>query len=109
MPVEIARHSPEGLEESTADLTMDKDGTISGSLTSHRGTANIISGYLSGDKFSFTINIVLEEGATDVTFTGTFDGASLKGSIAVMGMSLDFTGVKPGTAASGAATQGGGQ
>ena len=101
--------TPEGLEESTADLTMDKDGTISGSLTSHRGTANIISGYLSGDKFSFTINIVLEEGATDVTFTGTFDGSSMKGSIAVMGMSLDFTGVKPGTAASGAATHGGAQ
>jgi len=101
--------TPEGLEESTADLTMDKDGTISGSLTSHRGTANIISGYLSGDKFSFTINIVLEEGATDVTFTGAFDGSSMKGSIAVMGMSLDFTGVKPGTAASGAATQGGWQ
>ena len=101
--------TPEGLEESTADLTMDKDGTISGSLTSHRGTANIISGYLSGDKFSFTINIVLEEGATDVTFTGAFDGSSMKGSIAVMGMSLDFTGVKPGTAASGAATHGGAQ
>jgi imidazolonepropionase-like amidohydrolase len=101
--------TPEGLEESTADLVMDKDGTISGSLISHRGTANIISGYLSGDKFSFTINIVLDQGATDVTFNGTFDGTSLKGSIAVLGMSLDFTGVKPGDAASGAATQGGAQ
>ena len=101
--------TPEGLEESTADLTMDKDGSISGSLTSHRGNANIISGYLSGDKFSFTINIVLDEGATDVTFTGTFDGTSLKGSIAVMGMSLDFTGVKPGGTASGLGVQGGAQ
>src|SRR5213595_896126 len=101
--------TPDGPEESTADLTMDKDGTISGTLTSKRGTASIISGYLSVDKFNFTINIVLEEGATDVTFTGAFDGSSMKGSIAVMGMSLDFTGVKPGTAASGAATQGGGQ
>ena len=101
--------TPEGAEESTADLIMDKDGTISGSLSSPRGTANIISGYLSGDKFSFTINIVLDQGATDVTFDGTFDGASLKGSIGVMGMSLDFTGVKPGTAASGAATQGAAQ
>lgn len=101
--------TPEGLEESTADLTMDKDGAISGSLASPRGTANIISGYLSGDKFTFTINIVLDQGATDVTFDGTFDGTSLKGSIGVMGMSLDFTGVKPGTTASGAATQGGAQ
>ena len=99
--------TPEGLEESTADLTMDKDGTISGSLSSPRGNANIISGYLSGDKFSFTINIVLDEGATDVTFSGTFDGTSLKGSIAVLGMSLDFTGVKPGNAASGMTVWGG--
>ncbi|HEX8763956.1 MAG TPA: amidohydrolase family protein [Candidatus Acidoferrum sp.] len=101
--------TPEGPEESTADLTMDKDGSISGSLTSQRGTANIISGYLSGDKFSFTINIVLDEGPTDVTFEGTFDGTSLKGSIAVLGMSLDFTGVKPGNTASGRVMQGGAQ
>lgn len=101
--------TPEGAEESTADLIMDKDGTISGSLNSPRGTANIISGYLSGNKFSFTINIVLDQGAADVTFDGTFDGTSLKGSIAVLGMSLDFTGVKPGTAAFGASVQGGAQ
>lgn len=101
--------TPEGPEESTADLTMDKDGSIAGSLTSQRGTANIISGYLSGDKFSFTINIVLDEGPTDVTFDGTFDGTSLKGSIAVLGMSLDFTGVKPGNSASGGVMQGGAQ
>src|SRR5207245_6443664 len=43
-----------GPEESTADLAMDKDGTISGTLTSKRGTASIISGYLSGDQFSCT-------------------------------------------------------
>ena len=101
--------TPEGAEESTADLTMDKDGTISGTLTSHRGTANIISGYLSVDKFSFTINIVLDQGATDVTFSGTFDGTSLKGSISVLGLSLDFTGVKPGEASSKMAVLGGAQ
>jgi hypothetical protein len=88
---------------------MDKDGTISGTLTSHRGTANIISGYLSVDKFSFTINIVLDQGATDVTFSGTFDGTTLKGSIGVMGMSLDFTGVKPGNMSSKIAGLGGAQ
>jgi hypothetical protein len=103
--------TPDGAEESTADLTMDKDGSISGSLTSPRGTANIISGYLSGDKFSFTINIVLDQGATDVTFTGTFDGTTLKGSISVsaLALSFDFTGVKPGNAAAGAAMEGGAQ
>jgi hypothetical protein len=101
--------TPEGAEDSSADLTMDKDGTISGSLSSPHGNANIISGSLSGDKFTFTVNIVLDQGPTDVTFSGTFDGTSLKGSIAVLGMSLDFTGVKPGTTGSGAAMQGGAQ
>lgn len=99
--------TPEGAEESTADLAMDKDGTISGSLSSPRGTANIISGYLSSDKFNFTINIVLDQGPTDVTFSGTFDGKSLRGSISVLGMSLDFAGVKPGNGVTGAAILGG--
>src|SRR6266436_41006 len=59
--------TPEGPEESTADLSMDKDGTISGSITSKHGTATIISGYLSTDKFSFTINITLDQGAASLS------------------------------------------
>jgi imidazolonepropionase-like amidohydrolase len=92
--------TPDGPEESTADLAMDKDGTISGTITSKRGTTSILSGYLSVDKFSFTINIPLEGSPADVTFSGTFDGTSMKGSIRVQGFSLEFTGVKPGTASS---------
>jgi hypothetical protein len=87
--------TPEGAEESVADLTMEKDGTLSGTTSSKRGTASIISGYLSGDKFSFTINLPLEQGPTDVVFSGVFDGTSLKGSISVLGYNIDFTGVKP--------------
>jgi len=96
----LAYTTPEGPEESTAELTMDKDGTISGTVNGKRGNASIIRGYLSVDKFSFTINITLDQGPTDVTFSGTFDGSSLKGSISVLGLSLDFTGVKPGAASS---------
>jgi len=96
--------TPEGAEESVADLTMEKDGTVSGTITSKRGTASIISGYLSVDKFRFTINIVLDQGPTDVTFSGTFDGTSLKGAISVLTFSLDFTGVKPTKDSSIAAT-----
>jgi len=90
--------TPEGPEESTADLSMEKDGTVSGTVSGKRGTTSIISGYLSGDKFSFTINIPLDQGPTDATFSGTFDGTSLKGAISVLGLSIDFTGVKPGNA-----------
>jgi imidazolonepropionase-like amidohydrolase len=87
--------TPEGPEDSAADLAMEKDGAISGTVTSKRGTATIISGYLSVDKFSFTINIPIQGSPADVTFSGTFDGTSLKGSISVQGFSLEFTGVKP--------------
>jgi imidazolonepropionase-like amidohydrolase len=89
--------TPEGAEESSADLTMASDGTLSGTTTGKRGTANIISGYLSGDKFSFTINIPIQGSPSDVIFTGTFDGTSMKGVISVVGIDIDFTGTKPGT------------
>ncbi|HMD41858.1 MAG TPA: amidohydrolase family protein [Candidatus Acidoferrum sp.] len=91
--------TPEGQEESTADLLMASDGTLTGTLTNQRGTGTIFSGYLSGDKFSFTINIPIEGSPQDVHFNGTFDGTTLKGTIGTMGYSFDFTGTKPGTAA----------
>jgi imidazolonepropionase-like amidohydrolase len=91
----LAYTTPEGPEESTADLAMDKDGTVSGTITSKRGTASIISGYASADKFSFTINIPIQDSPSDVVFSGTFDATSLKGSIAVQGFNIDFTGTKP--------------
>ncbi|MGA2094719.1 MAG: amidohydrolase family protein [Candidatus Acidiferrum sp.] len=87
--------TPEGAEESTLDVEMAADGSLSGTTTSKRGTTTIISGYLSGDKFSYTINIPIEGNATDVVFSGTFDGTTLKGSIDVLGYSIEFTGVKP--------------
>jgi imidazolonepropionase-like amidohydrolase len=88
--------TPEGPEESTVDLVMASDGSLSGTLSSTRGNANIISGYLSADEFSFTINIPIEGSPADVLFTGTFDGTSVKGSISVQGLDIEFTGTKPG-------------
>jgi hypothetical protein len=89
--------TPEGAEEATADLTMASDGSLSGTFTSKRGTQQILRGYLSADKFSFTINIVLEDGPADAVFTGTFDGTSIKGNINVVGIDIEFTGKKAPT------------
>jgi hypothetical protein len=82
-------------------MVMASDGSLSGSLSSPHGNANIISGYLSADKFSFTINLPIEGSPTDVLFTGTFDGTTMKGSIHVQGTDLDFTGTRPGARTSG--------
>jgi hypothetical protein len=92
----LAYTTPQGAEDATADLVMASDGSLSGTITSTRGTANIISGYLSVDKFSFTINIPIEGSPADVLFTGTFDGTTMKGSLSVQGFETDFTGTKPG-------------
>jgi hypothetical protein len=96
--------TPEGPEESTLDISMATDGSLSGSTTGKRGTANIISGWLSVDKFTFTVNIPIEGSPTDVVFSGTFDGTTLKGVISVsgMGVEIDFTGAKPGAQAAAA-------
>ena len=96
----------EGAEEATLDVTMAIDGSLSGTLSGKRGTGSIINGYLSGTKFSFTINILIEGSPTDVLFNGTFEGTSLKGVINAMGYDIDFTGAKPGSQSTAAMQQG---
>ena len=93
----LAYTTPEGAEESTADITMGSDGALSGTFSGKRGTHDILNGSLSADKFTFTINIVLEDGPADAVFTGTFDGTSMKGNIHVVGIDIDFTGTKAPT------------
>jgi imidazolonepropionase-like amidohydrolase len=102
----LSFNTPHGPEEATADLNMEKDGTISGTVTSSRGTGSILNGYASADKFSFSINIPIEGNPLDVTFSGTFDATSMKGLVSVTGFSTDFTGTKPGAHSSASATAG---
>src|SRR5215469_13167180 len=85
----------QGEEQASADLVMEPDGTLTGTVTSDRGTGSVFSAWVSGDKFSFTINIPIEGGASDVVFTGTFEGTSMKGSISALGYRFDFSGTKP--------------
>jgi imidazolonepropionase-like amidohydrolase len=92
--------TPQGEEESTADLTMEPDGTLTGTVSSDRGTGSVFSGWVSGDRFAFTINIEIEGGASDVTFTGSFEGSSMKGAISALGYTFDFTGSKPSASTS---------
>jgi imidazolonepropionase-like amidohydrolase len=87
--------TPQGQEEATADLNMQPDGTLTGSVANDRGTGSVFSGWVSGEKFSFTINISIEGSSGDVVFTGTFEGTSMKGSIQALGYNFEFTGTKP--------------
>jgi hypothetical protein len=88
--------SPEGPEEGTADLTMASDGTLSGTFSSRRGTQTLSDGWVSGNAFHFIITIPLDQGPEDVTVSGTFEGNTMKGTISVSVLLIDFTGTKPG-------------
>ncbi|HEY2461358.1 MAG TPA: amidohydrolase family protein [Candidatus Acidoferrum sp.] len=105
----LAYTGENGPEESTADLAMATDGTLTGTVTGARGTTNITRGYLSADKFSFTITVPVQGSPADVTFAGTFDGTSLKGSLSVGSYSGDFTGTKPNITTSALTVSGGAQ
>jgi len=105
-------NTPHGVQEGTADLTMAPDGTLTGSVTGgsgeimgSMGTVSISDGWVSGGKFSFTINVTIEDSPIDVTFSGTLEGEQMKGTASGGGMSVDFTGVHPGGAGAGAAAQ----
>jgi hypothetical protein len=89
--------SPEGPDEATADISMASDGALSGSVVSKHGNSSIIEGNLSADKFTFKINLPIEDSPSDVIFSGTFDGKTMKGNIHVasVGVDIDFTGAKP--------------
>jgi imidazolonepropionase-like amidohydrolase len=95
--------TPQGQEEATADLAMQPDGTLTGSVVSDHGAGTVFSGWVSGDKFSFKINISIEGSSGDVVFTGTFEGTSMKGSIQAMGYTFEFSGTKPTRMAAGQA------
>jgi imidazolonepropionase-like amidohydrolase len=94
--------TPDGPEEASADLTMESDGSVSGSFTSKRGDAAISSGSVSGDKFNFKISLPIEGEPTEITLTGTFEKNTMKGTISVSGLVIDFTGKRPGRSDSAA-------
>jgi hypothetical protein len=46
------------------------------------------------------ISLPINGSPTDVTFTGTFEGKTMKGSISALGYTFAFTGTKPGSSTS---------
>lgn len=102
----ISLTSPQGPEEATADLSMAPDGTLTGSLTGvsgsmlgSMGTVSISEGWVSGNQFSFTLNLTLAGNPADVIFSGTLEGEQMKGTASGGGVSVDFTGSHPGSTA----------
>ena len=91
----LSVNSPQGPQESTAELKMAEDGTLSGSVTGQRGTASLSSGWVSGNKFSFTVSVSMGPRTFEATYTGTVEGSKMTGSVSMGPMSIQFTGTRP--------------
>jgi imidazolonepropionase-like amidohydrolase len=89
--------TPEGPQQGIATLTMASDGTLTGSVSATPGTASVEKGWVSGNKFSFTITMDLGEGPVPLTFSGTVEGNSMTGTMSLGGDALPLTGTRPGS------------
>ncbi|MEW6735933.1 MAG: amidohydrolase family protein [Acidobacteriota bacterium] len=89
--------SPQGTQTVTADLTMSQDGTLTGTVTSAVGSGSISTGYVSSNKFSFTVTLTLGQRPVDTTFSGNVENNQMKGSVSLGRFSAEFTGIRPNT------------
>jgi imidazolonepropionase-like amidohydrolase len=84
-------------EEINAQLTLAKEGDqITGTLSSHMGNVAIKNGRVTGNQIRLTASIDTGGQSVEAVLTGTIEGDSIRGAIALGAMgSFDFTGTRP--------------
>jgi imidazolonepropionase-like amidohydrolase len=91
----LTASTPQGAHNATADITMGADGALAGTITTDSGISPISSGSLTGNRFTFTSTVPTGSGPMQVTFTGTIEGNTLKGSITSPRHNGDLSGTRP--------------
>ena len=97
----IVTDTGQGTEEAELEIEVAADGSVTGTVSSHMGTATITSGHLSGNSLTFGFSMDVGEGPSPISAQGTIDGQHMTGTISVAGMNLPFTATKPRTLESG--------
>jgi hypothetical protein len=78
----------------TQTLTLQQDGTkLTGTLKGQRGEAPV-TGSVSGNNVSFSVTRTTPNGDVKIDYMGTVDGDAMKGTLAVMGNSVNWTAKK---------------
>jgi imidazolonepropionase-like amidohydrolase len=95
----LTSESPRGTQESTAELSMKEDGTLSGSIASERGEGSVTEGWVSGNSFAFTVAMTMGGRTMNAEYSGTVEGDELEGSASFGRFSMEFTGTKTAAAA----------
>jgi len=85
----------QGPQERTAELMMAEDGSLTGTITAPMGTQSLSSGWVSGNKFSFTVTFTMRGRPTDATYSGTVEGNRMTGTVSVGRATTEFTGIRP--------------
>lgn len=89
--------TPRQTQEITVDLAMSEDGTLTGDITTDRGDATIVDGWVSGTDFGFTAMQPMGGRTAEVVYTGTVEGTEIGGTATFGGrFSSEFTGTRPG-------------
>lgn len=104
---ELTVNTDQGPQERTAELQMAEDGTLTGTITTSRGTSSLSSGWVSGTKFNFTILVTAGTRSFEVTYAGSVEGNKMTGTARVGRRSAEFTGHRPEGAAENAPAKGG--
>jgi len=95
----LTTQSPRGTRESTADVTMSKDGKVKGKITSDLGETAMDDGRMSGSQLRF--KTTREMGGKPVTGSWTLEveGEKLSGTMSAGSMQADVTGTRTAMAA----------
>ena len=85
----------------TQTLTLQQDGTkLTGTLKGARGEAPV-TGSVTGNNIAFSVTRTTPNGDMKIDYSGTVDGASMKGTLSVMGNTINWTAKKSAAPAGG--------
>jgi hypothetical protein len=75
----------------TSTLTLQQDGTkLTGTIKGQRGEAPL-TGSINGNNISFSVTRNTPNGEIKIDYTGTVSGDAMKGTLSVMGNTIDWT------------------
>lgn len=96
--------SPRGARESTADITMSKDGKVKGKITSEIGETAMDEGRMSASLLRFKTTREFGGKSVTASWSLTVEGEKLAGSLTAGPMQMDVTGVRKSKPEPAAAT-----
>ena len=81
-------------QNASLDLKVAGDGSITGTVNSAYGSAEITKGSADGDSFSIAFKLTIDGTLTDITMRGTVSGDSIKGDGTAGDGTYTFTGTR---------------